>query len=93
MLKRLRGTPIVRHDAEFGMRYAASVGWDHRGMERFIRVLGAHEGPSVGQAYSSHPTASDRIARLRRIVQSKGWIPSGNLQRERFVKRTKCLHE
>ena len=76
---------------EFGMRYAGATGWDYRGMLRFLKVLAGEEHPALGKAWGSHPPASERIDRLRALVQSQGWMPSDNRRTEVFEQKTQVL--
>ncbi|MFT7664896.1 MAG: hypothetical protein ACI87A_003130 [Planctomycetota bacterium] len=76
---------------EFGMRYLARAGWDHRGMTRFLEVLHSMEGPSIGTAWSSHPPATERINRLKSITRSSEWNSRSNAQTERFQKHRALL--
>ena len=71
---------------EFGMRYAAEVGWDHGGLYALIKILESIEGVNPERGWGTHPSATTRLARLNKIIEKEGWTSSanGNVQKKRF---------
>lgn len=70
---------------EYGMRYLARAGWDHRGMMRFLNVLKDQESGHVGHAWSTHPPAQERVEKLNSVVRRGKWRARDNSQKKRFM--------
>ena len=67
------------------MRYLAEVGWDFRGILGFLETLEAGEEVSLGEAWSSHPPAAERMRRLLEIAKEDRLEPNGVFLTERFA--------
>ncbi len=55
--------------------YLHRAGWDPRGIVRFFRRIREMEGevPAFLGWLSTHPTPTDRIERLRNVLEARGW--------------------
>lgn len=60
---------------EIAVRLTHRAGWDPRGLVRFFRRVRDLEGdlPGLLAWLSTHPTSTDRIERVRAMLEERGW--------------------
>jgi predicted Zn-dependent protease len=82
------GLILAKHSREqereadrLGIEFAASGGWDPRGLAAFLKTLGredelARGGPRKIDFFDSHPSTPQRVEDASRLAETTKWTPS-----------------